>query len=64
MQVLAFDQHLTKRLMCRWKRKGADVAHYCFSGKLKMEHDIIHPLHPYEQTEIVYAQILKMLDQT
>jgi len=56
---IAVDEATTRNLIRRWRAKGAKVNFYQFSKELKMEHDVIDPLHPYEQTEFVYRKILE-----
>ena len=60
---IAVDERITRDLIARWRRHGAHVEHYIFPRKLKMEHDIIDPLHPYEQTDIVYKKIFEMIER-
>lgn len=60
---IAVDEANTQRLIHYWRKNGADVSDYQFSKDLKMEHDIIDPLHPYDQTDIVYQKIFELLDE-
>jgi len=58
---IAVDEKVTQELIKRWQRHGAVVEFYQFSKKLKMEHDIIDPLHPYARTDFVYDKILEYM---
>lgn len=59
----AVDEVSTKRLIRAWRSQGAHVAYYQFPQELKMDHDIIDPLHPYDQTDVVYSKIFELLDE-
>lgn len=55
----AVDEHVTKRLMKSWREHGANIDYYVFPKDLKIEHDIIDPLHPYDKTDIIYEKIFE-----
>lgn len=57
----AVDGVSTRRLIKRWKKNGAQVDVYEFSKDLKMEHDIIDPLHPYARVDEVYNKIFDLI---
>ena len=59
---VAVDSVIIRRLINNWRRHEAGIVHYVFPETLRMEHDIIDPLHPYEQSEIVYQKILNLLE--
>jgi len=55
----AVDELNVRRLVERWERFGTSVSWYRFAKDLKMEHDIIDPLHPYARVDFVYDKILE-----
>ncbi|MCK5214321.1 MAG: alpha/beta fold hydrolase [Candidatus Omnitrophica bacterium] len=58
----AVDERNVSNLVRNWLRFGADVDWYHFSKGLKMEHDIIDPLHPYARVDFVYDKIFELLN--
>ncbi|HSV43202.1 MAG TPA: alpha/beta fold hydrolase [Candidatus Bathyarchaeia archaeon] len=58
---IAVDERATQRLIASWKAHGVPVKFFRFSRSLKMEHDVIDPLHQYEKTDVVYQTIFDHL---
>jgi esterase/lipase len=59
---VAVDENTTQNLVEHWKLHGAKVGTYMFPKDLNMEHDVIDPLQPYDQTDVVYKKIFDMLE--
>ncbi|MEW5895941.1 MAG: alpha/beta fold hydrolase [Candidatus Omnitrophota bacterium] len=59
---MAVDAVSTRRIIEYWRNQGADVNYYLFPSELKIEHDIIDPLQPYEQADTVYKKIIEMAE--
>jgi len=61
---VAVDERTTRDLVRSWKARGARVRFYQFPKEMKMEHDVIDPLQPYEKTDRVYQTIFEHLEET
>ncbi|MBF0384797.1 MAG: alpha/beta hydrolase [Candidatus Omnitrophica bacterium] len=59
---IAVDEISTRKLAANWIKHGARLIYYRFSKELKMEHDIIDPLHPNTKTDFVYDRIIEHID--
>lgn len=57
----AVDEWTTQTLIHRWRRQGAAVRFDRIPRNLGVEHDVIDPLHPYEQTDRIYSRILELI---
>ena len=57
----AVDEKNVRNLVSRWESRGADVTWERFSRDLHMEHDVIDPLYPYVQVDVVYDKILEAM---
>lgn len=56
------NNSITYNVAKDWKKNGAEVIIYEFAEDLKVEHDMIDPNQPTQKIDVVYPQILRLLE--
>jgi len=55
---------LTLEIVRHWQKDGADIETYEFPSRLGLAHDLIDPAQPNQALEIVYPQLIDLMDRT
>lgn len=60
---IAVNPEFTARVVKAWREHYANLASYEFEAALGLPHDVIDPDQPDQQTEVVYPQLVDLINQ-